>query len=128
MTNLPSNARRIGQCVGFHAAREPGREAAVHDGTRLDYRALDELTARWAKSLLSAGVARGDRVASLTPPSIEWLAIMLATTEIGAIWTGWHPRYRLPEFRHVMQLAEPSVLIAFRRIHGRDYAGESWVP
>ena len=124
MTNLPANARRIGQCVGFHAAREPDREAAVHGGTRLGYRGLDELTARWAKSLLAAGVARGDRVASLTPPSIEWLAIMLATTEIGAIWTGWHPRYRLPEFRHVTRLAEPSVLIAFRRIHGRDYAGE----
>ena len=124
MTNLPVNARRIGQCVAFHAAREPDREAAVHGGTRLGYRGLDELTARWAKSLLAAGVARGDRVASLTPPSIEWLAIMLATTEIGAIWTGWHPRYRLPEFRHVTRLAEPSVLIAFRRIHGRDYAGE----
>ena len=124
MTNLPSNARRIGQCVGFHAAREPDREAAVHDGTRIDYRALDELVARWAKALLSAGVTRGDRVASLTPPSIEWLVIMLATTEIGAIWTGLHPRYRLPEFRHVTRLAEPSVLIAFRRIHGRDYAGE----
>ena len=124
MTALPANARRIGQCVGFHAAREPDREAAVHGGTRLGYRALDELVARWARSLLSAGVARGDRVASLTPPSIEWLAIMLGATEIGAIWTGCHPRYRMPEFRHVTQLAEPSVLIAFRRIHGRDYAEE----
>ena len=124
MIALPVNAWRIGQCVGFHAAREPDREAAVHGGTRLGYRALDELTARWARSLLSAGVARGDRVASLTPPSIEWLAIMLGATEIGAIWTGYHPRYRMPEFRHVTRLAEPSVLIAFRRIHGRDYAEE----
>ena len=124
MIALPVNARRIGQCVGFHAAREPDREAAVHGGTRLGYRALDELTARWARALLSAGVARGDRVASLTPPSIEWLAIMLGATEIGAIWTGCHPRYRMPEFRHVTRLAEPSVLIAFRRIHGRDYAEE----
>ena len=124
MTALPVNARRIGQCVGFHAAREPDREAAVHGGTRLGYRALDELAARWARALLSAGVARGDRVASLTPPSVEWLAIMLGATEIGAIWTGYHPRYRMPEFRHVTRLAEPSVLIAFRRIHGRDYAEE----
>ena len=124
MIALPWDARWIGRCVGFHAAREPDREAAVHGGTRLGYRALDELVARWARSLLSAGVARGDRVASLTPPSIEWLAIMLGATEIGAIWTGYHPRYRMPEFRHVTRLAEPSVLIAFRRIHGRDYAEE----
>ena len=124
MIALPVDARRIGECVSFHAAREPGREAAVHDRTRLAYRDLDRIVARWAGALLAAGVARGDRVASLTPPSTEWLAVMLATTEIGAVWTGYHPRYRMPEFRHVTGLAEPSVLIAFRRIHGRDYARE----
>ena len=124
MTALPVEARRIGECVRFHAAREPDREAAVHGATRLGYRALDRAVTRWARSLLASGITRGDRVASLTPPSTEWLAIMLAATEIGAVWTGYHPRYRMPEFRHVTELAEPAVLIAFRRIHGRDYAGE----
>ena len=124
MIALPVDARRIGQCVGFHAAREPDREAAVHGATRLGYRALDDAMTRWAKALLAAGVTRGDRIASLTLPSTEWLAIMLGATEIGAIWTGYHPRYRMPEFRHVTQLAEPTMLIAFRRIHGRDYAEE----
>ena len=121
---LPVGARSIGQCVGFHAAREPDREAAVHGATRLSYRDLDHAVDRWARALFRAGVIRGDRVASLTPPSTEWLAIMLGTTEIGAIWTGYHPRYRMPEFQHVTGLAEPAVLIAFRRIHGRDYAQE----
>lgn len=124
MTALPADARRIGQCVGFHAAREPDREAAVHGATRLRYRDLDRTVTRWARALLTAGVSRGDRVASLTPPSTEWLSVMLGTTEIGAVWTGYHPRYRMPEFRHMTELAEPTVLIGFRRIHGRDYAGE----
>ena len=124
MTALPVDARRIGQCVGFHAAREPDREAAVHGTTRLGYRDLDRAVTCWARALLAAGVSRGGRVASLTPPSTEWLSVMLGTTEIGAVWTGYHPRYRIPEFRHVTELAEPTVLIAFRRIHGRDYAGE----
>ncbi|MCY4468284.1 MAG: AMP-binding protein [Thiotrichales bacterium] len=124
MNMLPVDARRIGECVGFHAAREPDREAAVDGATRLAYRDLDRAVARWAKALLAAGVTRGDRVASLTPPSTEWLTIMLAATEVGAVWTGYHPRYRMPEFRHVTQLAEPTVLIAFRHIHGRDYAEE----
>ena len=124
MTALPTNARRIGECVAFHAAREPDREAAVHGPARLGYRDLRDAMTRWARALLAAGVTRGDRVASLTPPSVEWLALMLGTTEIGAIWTGFHPRYRMPEFRHVTALAEPTVLIAFRRIHGRDYAEE----
>ena len=124
MTALPANARRIGECVAFHAAREPDREAAVHGAVRLGYRDLRVAMTRWARALLAAGVTRGDRVASLTPPSVEWLALMLGTTEIGAIWIGFHPRYRMPEFRHATALAEPTVLIAFRRIDGRDYAEE----
>ena len=76
MTALPVDARRIGECVGFHAAREPDREAAVHGATRLTYRDLDQTMARWAKALLAAGVSRGDRVASLTPPSTEWLGLL----------------------------------------------------
>ena len=71
MTALPVDARRIGECVRFHAARDPDREAAVHGATRLGYRALDRAVTRWARSLLASGVARGDRVASLTPPSTE---------------------------------------------------------
>ncbi len=121
---LPVDAARIGQCVSHHAAREPGREAAVHGATRLTYRDLDEAMARWARALLASGVGKGDRVAMLAPPSAAWLTVMLAATEIGAIWTGYHPRYRLPEFRHVTDLAEPAAIVAFRRIHGRDYAGE----
>ena len=124
MIALPVDARRIGQCVGFHAARDPNHEAVVHGTARLSYRDLERAVTRWARALLVAGVSRGDRVASLTPPSAEWLSIMLGTTEIGAVWTGYHPRYRMPEFRHVTELAEPTVLVAFRRIHGRDYAGE----
>ena len=124
MTALPVDACRIGQCVSFHAAREPGHEAAVHGARRLSYHDLDLAMAGWAKALLAAGVTRGERVAMLAPPSVEWLAVMLGTTEIGAIWTGFHPRYRIPELRHATQLAEPTVLIAFRRIHGRDYAEE----
>ena len=121
---MPEDAVRIGACVSFHAAREPGREAAVHGTLRMTYRDLEASVKRWAKALLGDGVRKGDRVAMLTPASTEWLAVMLATTEIGAIWTGFHPRYRQREFRHVASLAEPRVLVAFRRIHGRDYADE----
>lgn len=121
---LPVHAVRIGQCVSHHAAREPEREAAVHHDTRLTYGALETAMTRWARALLAAGVKHGDRVAMLTPPCSEWLIVMLATTEIGAISCGYHPRYKRPEFRHVTELAEPSVLIGFRTIHGRDYADD----
>ena len=120
----PEDVRRIGACVAFHAAREPDREAAVAGDVRITWRDLDRSVGCWAKAFLAAGVEHGDRVAMLAPASTQWLAVMLAVTDIGAIWTGFHPRYRLPEFRHVTALAEPKVLIAFRHIDGRDYATE----
>ena len=121
---LPRDIRRIGACVSFHAARGADREAAVAGTVRMTYRDLDRSVQRWAKAFLAAGLGHGDRVAMLAPASTEWLAVMLAVTDIGAIWTGFHPRYRLPEFRHVTALTGPKVLVAFRHIHGRDYATE----
>ncbi len=69
----------------------PLREAGVHHDKRLTYGDLETAMTRWAKALLAAGVGHGDRIAMLTPPSSEWLTVMLATTEIGAIWCGYHP-------------------------------------
>ena len=51
MIPLPVDAVRIGQCVTHHAAREPGREAAVHHATRLTYAELDRLSAAFAAYL-----------------------------------------------------------------------------
>ena len=121
---LPHEARRIGDCVRFHAALDPEHPVCVHDGAITTYGALAAEMARWSKALLAAGVVRGDRVAMLAVPSTRWLTIMLAATDIGAIWTGYHPRYRMGEFRHVTELAEPKVVIAPRHLHERDYAEE----
>ena len=124
MTSLPTDATRIAECVFHHAAADPDWEACVHEDRRMSYGALATEVTRWAKALLAAGVAKGDRVAMLTPPRTEWLMVMLAASDIGAIWLGYHPRYQMPEFRHTTGLAEPKVLVAFRHIHGRDYARE----
>ncbi len=48
----------------------------------------------------------------------------MTVAPIGAIWTGYHPRYKLAEFRHVTALAEPKIIVAPRHLHGRDYAEE----
>ena len=124
MTSLPVEARRIGACLAHHAAMAPGHEACVHHDRRLTYGDLQREVTRWSKAFMAAGVKPGDRVAMLTAPSIEWLTVMLAASDIGAIWLGYHPRYQLPEFHHVTGLAEPKIIVAFQSIHDRDYAGE----
>lgn len=121
---LPLDAHRIGDCVRFHAGLDADFPACIHDGEVTSYGALAADMARWSKALLAAGVGRGDRIAMLPVPSTRWLTVMLAVTDIGAIWTGYHPRYRMGEFRHVTGLAEPKLVIAPRHLHGRDYAEE----
>ncbi|MEM7123633.1 MAG: class I adenylate-forming enzyme family protein [Pseudomonadota bacterium] len=124
MTSLPTDASRIGACLAHHAAQTPDGEACVHDSRRVSFGELHADVTRWSKALMAAGIEPGDRVAMLTAPCIEWLTLMLAVTDIGAIWLGYHPRYQLPEFQHVTDLAGPKVIIAFRSIHGRDYSEE----
>ena len=54
----------------------------------------------------------------------EFFEAMLASVAIGAIWLGLHPRYKLPEFRHVLAESTPKLLLAFSRIDGRDYRSD----
>ena len=117
----PTDATRIGACLVHHAKLTPDQEAVVDRRSRLSYAQLMSAVTRWSKALLAAGINKGDRVAMLTPPCNEWLTVMLAVTDVGAVWLGFHPRYRLPEFEHVTRLAQPKLLIAFRHIDARDY-------
>ena len=94
------------------------------DDVRISYGDLLARVSDLSRALLANGVAHGDRVAMLTAPHPEFLVSMLATTDIGAIWLGLHPRYRLPELHHVIGEAEPKVVLAFDEIDGRGYSRE----
>lgn len=94
------------------------------DDVRMSYGDLRARASNLSRALLAHGVAHGDRVAMLTAPHPEFLVSMLATTDIGAIWLGLHPRYQLPELHHVIGEAEPKILLAFGQIDGRGYAPE----
>jgi acyl-CoA synthetase (AMP-forming)/AMP-acid ligase II len=115
---------RLVDYVRHWAEREPEREAAVMDDIRITYGELSVRIADLSRALLANGVVHGDRIAMLTAPHPEFLVSMLAATDVGAIWLGLHPRYRLPELHHVVGETQPKIVIAFDRIDGREYAGE----
>ena len=115
---------RLGDYVRYWARRRPRREASVLDGQRLTYGGLADRVAAMSKALLAARVRHGDRVAMLTSPRPEFLITMLAAGDIGAIWLGMHPRYRLPELHHVVAAAQPKMVLAFDEIDGRRYHAE----
>lgn len=107
--------------VEHWARTTPRAEALVEGETRLTYAELAIAVNDHARSLLAAGVAAGDRVACLAPPSIDFVISFLATSAIDAIWVGLNPRYRLAELHYVLSDSRPHLLFARRVIDGRDY-------
>jgi acetoacetyl-CoA synthetase len=80
-------------------------------------------TGALAATLARLGVARGDRVVGYLPNVPESLIAMLATTSLGAIWSGCSPDMGATSVLDRYRQIEPTVLIAVDgyRYGGRDF-------
>jgi acyl-CoA synthetase (AMP-forming)/AMP-acid ligase II len=106
------------------ARKNPAARAVADMDSELAYGALADRVDAYAKGLLAAGVQRGDRVAMLTPPSIDFWIVYHAATSIGVIWLGVNPRYRSRDFEYVLGDSDPAVVIAWSPFEDRDYCSE----
>ena len=93
---------KISDYVFHYADLQPNSEALVWNDVRINYRQLANQVSELSRALLAAGVSRGDRVALLGSPRPEFFVALMAVADIGAIWMGLHPRYKLSEFQHVV--------------------------
>lgn len=118
--NLPL-LNRISDYVNLHAAKTPDNEALVLNDLRITYDQLYHKVNDCAKSLLAAGIKKGDRVATLSTPHPDYLVSFLASASIGAIWLGLNPKYQLSEYRHVISDAEPVLIFSRLQIGDRNY-------
>lgn len=115
---------RLHDLLASHAAQLPDAVAAVDSETRLTYAMLAAEVDAIAKALIAAGVAPGDRVATLTPPALDFWLTYLAVTSIGAIWLGLNPRYQTPEYAYLLSDAEPALVFCRAVYEDRDYLGD----
>lgn len=76
----------IGDIVRRAARRHPERIALVEGDTRVTFAALDADINRFAHFLLGAGLAKGDRVASLCNNSSQFVITMFAIHKAGMVW------------------------------------------
>ena len=90
-------------------------EALVFGDERLSYAELNQRVTRYAKALMAAGIVKGDRVATLSTPSSDYWVMFLATVSIGGIWLGLNPKYKLPEFRYIVEDAKPKALFTIAK-------------
>lgn len=115
---------RIHDLLESHAAAIPDAEAAVDGEVRLTHAALASRVDRIARALIAAGIAPGDRVATMVPPSLEFWLTYLASVSIGAIWMGLNPRYQLPEYAYLLGDAAPRLIFSVSDYEGRPYCAE----
>src|SRR5512143_3895805 len=98
--------------VSWWGRVHPGKLALVDRARaqRYSYGELDAASERMAHTLLSLGVKRGDRVATLAGSRVEQLTIFGACLRIGAILLPLNWRLAAPELARVISAATPAIV------------------
>ena len=101
--------------VTRHFARLEPRKRALYDGRRsLTYAELDAQADSLARSLVAAGVQRGEVVSAYLPNCIEYVVVVLAVARAGAIFSPINPRYKVFEVRAILKQARPKLVFTTR--------------
>src|SRR5215475_3152673 len=111
-THVPLIGETIGECLRRTVELLGAREALVvrHQGVRLTYADLWELTTRCARGLLAHGVRKGDRVGVWAPNRYEWVVLQYAAARVGAILVNVNPAYKTSELAYALRQSGVSLL------------------
>lgn len=93
-------------------ARATPNTVAVIDGDRrLTYRELADRAARWANTLLGAGLKQGDHVAICLGNRLEFPEIAAGIAMAGMVMVPLNPRYTSVEARFVLEHSEARLVL-----------------
>lgn len=92
--------------LGFWLAkrrlRDPDKPAVIFDGAQLTYRQFADAADRVAATLHDRGIGKGDAVAYIGENSPQFLQVMFAAAQLGAVFVPINTRLAAPEMRHVL--------------------------
>jgi acyl-CoA synthetase (AMP-forming)/AMP-acid ligase II len=83
----------------------------------LSYRDLDAHAAAYASGLGEAGLARGDRVVLMVPPSLPFFALVFGMFEAGVVPVVLDPGMGVARLSRCIERAEPAGFIGIPRAH-----------
>jgi acyl-CoA synthetase (AMP-forming)/AMP-acid ligase II len=95
-------ARRFGDRVAY----------VTEGGLGITYGELDAASDEVARGLRGRGIGRGDVVALVLPPGLEYATAYLAAAKLGAVTTGVNDRLLPAERAAVLATARPDLVIA----------------
>src|SRR6478735_2542416 len=113
--------------VAAHGDNEALVEFA--SGRRWTYTELDRDVNAFARGLIGAGIAKGDRVGVWAPNCAEWTIAQYATAKVGAILVNVNPAYRTHEFSYAVNQSGLRLLISatdFKTSNYRAMVEEVW--
>jgi len=86
---------------------------------RRSYAELDDRVSRGARVLRQLGVGHGNRVAILSENRAEYLELLLAGAQVGAVLACQNWRLAGEELRHCLELVEPALIVTSPRFRER---------
>jgi len=106
-----SDAHTIGRWIRDRARTTPARIAIDHLEREFTYAELDAASERLAAAFLARGLARGDRVATLTGNSPEHVAVFFACAKAGLILAPLSWRLAAAELAYQLEDSEPALFL-----------------
>src|SRR5713101_3043905 len=119
----------LGETIGANleatVARVPGAQAVVscHQNARYTYAEFDAAVDLFARGLIAAGFAKGDRVGVWSPNCAEWVLVQYATAKAGIFLVNINPAYRSHELSYALRQSGVRLLISAEAFKSSDYRG-----
>jgi fatty-acyl-CoA synthase len=101
----------VGRWLSDRARNTPQRVAIDYDGRLVTYAELAAGADAFAAAFAESGLARGDRVATLTGNSPEHVMVLFACAQLGLILLPLSWRLTAPELQYQLDDAEPALFL-----------------
>src|SRR5262245_48570903 len=109
--------------LAAHRAAGSPRATALIEGERaISCAELDCLGRRAAAWLRAQGIVAGDRVALWLVNRVEWLALLLGLSRVGAALVAVNTRFRSSELEYLLERSAASMLVCQPEFRGIDFA------
>jgi long-chain acyl-CoA synthetase len=104
--------RPLFDLVSATAALDPKRPCVKFQGASMTYGQVDELSSRFASSLVSLGLNEGDRVAIFTPNMPQFILSYFGILKAGGVVVPCSPLYKARELEFQLKDSGASMVVA----------------
>jgi acyl-CoA synthetase (AMP-forming)/AMP-acid ligase II len=119
----PLTTRTLPALVEAAGVAYGGREAIVDGDTRIRFDDLAQRVDGFARALVAAGVAPGERVAVWAPNGWRWVVAAFGAVRAGAVLVPLNTRYKGAEAAYVLRRTAARLLVTVDGFLETDYVG-----